>query len=75
MSTEELFEKFEDCARRALAHDQIAPLFERIETLEAVTDLGEVTRLLEPRVLPSQAALRIASAAKARHVSGKEETG
>ncbi len=75
MSTEELFEKFEDCARRALAHDQIAPLFERLETLETVTDLGEVTRLLEPRVLPSQAALRIASAAKVRHVSGKEETG
>ncbi len=74
MSTEELFEKFEDCAGRALAHDQIAPLFERLETLETVADLGQVTRLLEPRVLPSQAAQRIASAAKARHVSGKEET-
>jgi 2-methylcitrate dehydratase PrpD len=73
MSPEELFEKFEDCAHRALAHDQIAPLFERLETLETVADLGQVTRLLEPRVLPSQAAQRIASAAKAHHASGKEE--
>ena len=65
MSTEELFEKFEDCAGRSLAHDQVAPLFERLETLETVADLGQVTRLLEPRVLPSQAAERMASAAKA----------
>src|SRR5204863_5240405 len=74
MSTEELFEKFEDCAHRALAHDQIAPLFERLETLETVADLGQVTRLLEPRVLPSQAAQQIASAVKPRHAAGKEET-
>ena len=74
MSTEELFEKFEDCAARALAHDQIAPLFERLETLETVTDLGQVTRLLEPRVLPSQAAQRMAAAANSRSVAGKEET-
>ena len=73
MSSEELFEKFEDCATRSLAHDQVAPLFERLETLETVTDLGQVTRLLEPRVLPSQAAERMA-AAKIRTVAGKEET-
>ena len=58
---------------RSLAHDQVAPLFERLETLETVTDLGQVTRLLEPRVLPSQAAQRMASAAKRSQVSGKEE--
>jgi len=74
MSSEELFEKFEDCAGRSLAHDQVAPLFERLETLETVVDLGQVTRLLEPRVLPSQAAQRMASAAKASHVFSKEET-
>jgi 2-methylcitrate dehydratase PrpD len=73
LSADELFEKFEDCARLALAHDQIAPLFERLETLETVADLGQVTRLLEPRVLPSQAAHRIASAIKARQVTGTEE--
>jgi 2-methylcitrate dehydratase PrpD len=56
MSSEELFDKFEACAERALARDQIAPLFERLETLEAVDDLGQVSRLLEPRVLPSEAA-------------------
>ena len=54
-------------------HDQVAPLFERLETLETVTDLNQVTRLLEPRVLPSQTAERMA-AAKIRTVAGKEET-
>src|SRR6202008_1238636 len=72
MSPEELFDKFEDCAVRSLAHDQVAPLFERLETLETVTDLGQVTRLLEPRVLPKEAAQRLASA-KLRSVAGKAE--
>jgi len=74
MSSEELFTKFEDCAGRALAHDQIAPLFERLETLETVADLGQVTRLLEPRVLPSEAAMRFTSLANAPHAGGGEET-
>jgi 2-methylcitrate dehydratase PrpD len=71
MSTEELFEKFEDCAHRALAHDQIAPLFERLETLETVTDLTQVTHLLEPRVLPAEAARRAVSAARAAPAAGE----
>ena len=62
MSSDELFEKFEDCATRSLAHDQIAPLFERLETLETATDLGQVTRLLEPRLLPAEMAERLAAA-------------
>jgi len=74
MSSEELFAKFEDCAGRTLAHDQIAPLFERLETLETVAELGQVTRLLEPRVLPSEAAVRFASLANAHHPAGKVET-
>jgi 2-methylcitrate dehydratase PrpD len=74
MSSEELFAKFEDCAGRTLAHDQIAPLFERLETLETVAELGQVTRLLEPRVLPSEAAVRFASLADAHHPAGKVET-
>jgi 2-methylcitrate dehydratase PrpD len=73
MSSEELFAKFGDCAGRALAHDQIAPLFERLETLETVADLGQVTRLLEPRVLPSEAAVRFASLAGGRRAEGGEE--
>ncbi len=52
MSTKELFDKFEDCASRALARDQIEPLFERLGTLETVTNLSQVMRLLESPVLP-----------------------
>jgi 2-methylcitrate dehydratase PrpD len=74
MTTEELFEKFEDCAERALAHDQIAPLFERLETLETVTDLGQVTRLLEPRLLPGEAVRRAAAATTKRPVSAEAES-
>jgi 2-methylcitrate dehydratase PrpD len=74
MSSEEQFAKFEDCAGRALAHDQIAPLFERLETLETVADLGQVTRLLEPRVLPSEEALRFASHTNALGAIGNKET-
>ncbi|HLJ05933.1 MAG TPA: MmgE/PrpD family protein [Acetobacteraceae bacterium] len=42
MTTEELWEKFSDCARRSLPDGNIAPLFDRlnhIETLAAITDL------------------------------------
>jgi 2-methylcitrate dehydratase PrpD len=42
MMTEELWEKFSDCARRSLPGGKIAPLFDRlnhIETLAAITDL------------------------------------
>jgi 2-methylcitrate dehydratase PrpD len=74
MTSEELFEKFEDCAGRALAHDQIAPLFERLETLETVAGLGQVTRLLEPRVLPSETAQRMMAAESSTQRGGKQET-
>jgi 2-methylcitrate dehydratase PrpD len=46
MTTDELWEKFDDCARRALPRDQIAPLFERLETIDSVTDMAQVSRLL-----------------------------
>jgi hypothetical protein len=74
LSSEELFEKFEVCAERSLARDQVAPLFERLETLEMVADLAQVTRLLEPRVLPREAAARIVSLASTRGV-GDEGAG
>jgi hypothetical protein len=38
MSSEELWEKFDDCARRALPRQDIMPLFERLETLEKVAN-------------------------------------
>jgi 2-methylcitrate dehydratase PrpD len=47
MTSDELWEKFSDCAVRALPREQIAPLFERLETLDTVAEIGQVTRLLE----------------------------
>lgn len=45
MSRGELWEKFADCAARALPRERIAPLFERLEALDAVEDVNHVTRL------------------------------
>ena len=67
MSSEELSEKFDDCARRALPKQDIMPLFERLETLEKVADIRDVTRLLVKRPLPgtmTQAAKPSAAPAK-----------
>ena len=76
MSNEELWEKFEDCGHRALPADMLAPLFERLETLEAVADIGQVTQLLEPRRAPADAVAHASQlartlAAKAPQVAGK----
>jgi 2-methylcitrate dehydratase PrpD len=49
MTADELWEKFSDCAARSLPREQIAPLFERFETLEAARDVGLVTQLAEVR--------------------------
>ncbi len=74
MTTDELFEKFEDCGGRALAHDQIMPLFERLETLEKVADIGQVTKLLEPRLTPSQIAERMMAGSTAGSSAGPGAT-
>ncbi len=47
MSDAEMFEKFSDCARRALPANRVAPLFERLQTLDTVSDVGQITRLVE----------------------------
>lgn len=47
MTNSELWDKFSDCAALALPREQIAPLFERLETLDKVTDMSQVARLLE----------------------------
>ncbi len=52
MSGEELWEKFQDCSRRALPRQDIMPLFERLESLEKVSDIGDVTRMLAKRPAP-----------------------
>ena len=52
LSNEELWEKFYDCAKRVLPKQDVPPLFERLESLEKVADIGLVTRLLAKRTLP-----------------------
>jgi hypothetical protein len=63
LSAEELWEKFHDCARRALPKQDVLPLFERLESLDKVADLRDLTRLLARRSLPGA---RAAAPARAR---------
>jgi len=56
MSGEELWEKFRDCARRALPRQDIMPLFERLESLDKVGDIGDLARMLATRSVPGAAA-------------------
>ncbi len=56
MSAEELWEKFEDCSRRVLPRGDILPLFDRLESLETVRNIRDVTRLMAKRSLPKPAA-------------------
>jgi 2-methylcitrate dehydratase PrpD len=51
MSEDELWEKFSDCAERSLPREQIAPLFERLQTLETASDINQVTQLAEVSAL------------------------
>ena len=51
MTDDELWTKFNDCAKRTLMREQIAPLFERLETLDSVTDMSLVCKLMEVRTL------------------------
>lgn len=46
MSSQELWRKFADCAERGIAREHVAPLFDRLECLEEVADIRDVTRLL-----------------------------
>lgn len=46
MTPDELWEKFDDCARRALPVAQIAPLFERLRNLDTIGDMNEVGTLM-----------------------------
>lgn len=47
MSGDEMWEKFSDCAARGLPKEQIAPLFERLETIDSLKEMDQLTRLLE----------------------------
>jgi 2-methylcitrate dehydratase PrpD len=59
MSSGELWDKFSDCAARGLPREQIAPLFERLETFDKVTEIAQVTRLLEVSELHQAPAKKI----------------
>jgi 2-methylcitrate dehydratase PrpD len=47
MTSHEMWDKFTDCASRSLPREQIAPLFERLETLDKVSEISQITQLLE----------------------------
>jgi len=55
MTSDEMWEKFNDCAKSALPRADIPPLFERLETLEKAADIRAVAKLLVKRALPGQA--------------------
>ncbi|MBR1229008.1 MULTISPECIES: MmgE/PrpD family protein [unclassified Bradyrhizobium] len=67
MSSSELWDKFNDCAARSLPREQIAPLFERLETLEKVTEIAQVTRLLEVSELHKAPAKKVVFAPRGAH--------
>jgi 2-methylcitrate dehydratase PrpD len=46
LSTEELWEKFSDCAQRSIEVSQIRPLFDALEALEHVKDMRQITMLM-----------------------------
>jgi 2-methylcitrate dehydratase PrpD len=66
MSSEEIWEKFCDCAERALPRQAVAPLFDRLESIEEVQDISELTRLLQHAEAPGGAPRRPISVAVAR---------
>ena len=70
MSDEELWEKFEDCAERSLPRVQVAPLFERLETLDKAAKISDDTLLLQTRARTP--ASKVVFAKRGEH--GQEET-
>ncbi len=47
VAREELWEKFEDCARRSLPGESIAPLFDLLGRIEELGNIADLMRLLE----------------------------
>jgi hypothetical protein len=67
ISASEPWDKFEDRAARALPREQIASLFERLETLDKVIDMSQVTRLLQISPLHQPQAKKVVFAARGTH--------
>ena len=53
MSPRELWQKFQDCAGRALAKQDLLPLFDRLESLETIANVRNIARMLARRSLPA----------------------
>jgi 2-methylcitrate dehydratase PrpD len=47
MTGEELWDKFADCAGRSLPAENVAPLFDRLGSIETLGDIADLMRLLE----------------------------
>jgi 2-methylcitrate dehydratase PrpD len=67
MSASELWDTFESRAAKALPREQIASLFERLETLDKVIDMSQVTRLLQTSALHQPQAKKVVFAARGTH--------
>jgi len=52
LSSEELWEKFFDCARLALPRQDIMPIYERLESLESIDTLTPLIRRLNKPAPP-----------------------
>ena len=71
-SPSEQWDKFEDRAARALPREQIAALVERLETFDKVTEMSQVTRLLQTSALHRPQVKKVVFAARGEHEA--EET-
>ena len=45
---DKMWDKFEDCAGRALPGERLLEVFDMLDGLESVGDVNELTRLLQP---------------------------
>ena len=50
MTTNELWEKFEDCSKRALFKESIEEIFDMLNRLEAISTITEFTRAMSPNI-------------------------
>lgn len=66
-SASELWDTFENRAAKALPREQIASLFERLETLDKVIDMSQATRLLQTSPLHQPQAKKVVFAARGAH--------
>ena len=67
MNYSESWDKFEDYAARALPREQIAALFERLETLDKVVDMSQMTRLLQTSAFHQPQAKKVVFVARGEH--------